>query len=107
MLAFADASKVSGNEQLGVLVALLVVELKLNSIFHTIAWTAYKSKRPVKSVPAGEILAAAEATDKSKTIAHTYTALHGIYVKIHLCVDSKDLFTSLSTQRNSIDRSIR
>ena len=28
-------------------------------------------------------------------------------IKLCLCVDSKDLFTSLSTQRNWIDRSIR
>ena len=28
-------------------------------------------------------------------------------IKLQTCVDSKDMFTSLSTQRNSIDRSIR
>lgn len=28
-------------------------------------------------------------------------------IQIHICVDSKDLFTSMSTQKTSVDKSIR
>lgn len=107
VLAFADASKSSENGQLGVLVGLLLGEMKMGSIFHPISWNSHKSKRPVKSVPAAEILATSEAIDESKMIAHAYMELLNLNVPVHVCVDSKDLFTSLSTQRNSIDRSIR
>ena len=89
------------------LTALLFGDLSNGSIFHTISWLSHKSKRPVKSVPAAEILASAEAIDEGKSIAHAYSELLGVEVKVHLCVDSKDLFTSLSSQRNYIDRSIR
>ena len=107
VLVFADASKGNDHGQFGVLTGLLVGELKNNSIYHPISWLSHKSKRPVKSVPAAEILASAEAIDEAKSIAHAYSEILDMYIRVHLCVDSKDLFTSLSTQRNSIDRSIR
>lgn len=54
----------------------------------------------MKTAPAAEILDAAKAIDEIKTTAHAHTKLLGVNVHIHLCVDSKDFFTSLSTQRN-------
>ena len=61
----------------------------------------------MKSVPAAEIFAATEGIDEGKMVAQAYSEVMSMDIKMHLCVDSKDLFTSLSTQRNSIDRSIR
>ena len=58
-------------------------------------------------MPAAEILAASEAIDEGKMIAKTVSQLLGIPIPLTILVDSKDLFTSMSTQRNSIDRSIR
>lgn len=58
-------------------------------------------------MPAAEILAAAESIDKARMISHAYNKLLGVRVHFQVCVDSKDLFTSLSTQRSFIDRSIR
>lgn len=107
LLTFADASKGDTNGQIGVLTGLLVGSFAEDSIFHCTSWLSHKSKRPVKSVPAAEILAAGEAIDEAKCIAHAYSELLGMHTGIRLCVDSKDLFSSLSTQRNSIDRSIR
>lgn len=78
-----------------------------DSIYHASSWISHKSKRLVKSVPAAEILAATEGIDEGKMIAQAYSEILGFDIKLRLCVDSKDLFTSLSTQRNSIDRSIR
>lgn len=106
-LAFADASKPSEYGKLGIVIGLLVGDFKQDSIFHTITWMSHKAKRPTKSVPAAEILAASEAIDESKVIAFTLRELLNVKVKVQVCVESKDLFTSLSTQRKSIDRSIR
>lgn len=107
VLVFADASRVDEAGQLGVLTGLLVGEMKSNSIYHPISWISHKAKRPVKSVPAAEILAAGEGIDEGKVIAAAYSELLDMDIRVRLCVDSKDLFTSLSTQRNSIDRAIR
>lgn len=107
VLVFADASRTDDVGQLGVLTGLLIGEMKNNAIYHTISWISHKAKRPVKSVPAAEILAAGEGIDEGKVIAGAYSELLNMDIRVRLCVDSKDLFTSLSTQRNSIDRSIR
>ena len=107
VLVFADASRIDDCGQLGVVTGLLIGEMKNNSIYHAISWMSHKAKRPVKSVPAAEIFAAAEGIDEGKTIAKAYSELLDMEIKLRIAVDSKDLFTSLSTQRNSIDKSIR
>ena len=107
VLVFADASKGDTYGQLGILAGRLVGNFKNSAIYHAVSWISHKSKRPVKSVPAAEILASSEAIDEAKGIAHAYSEILNIDVRVHLCVDSKNLFTSLSTQRNSVDRSIR
>lgn len=61
----------------------------------------------MKFIPAAEVLAAAEDNDEGKVVFKAYPKLLGIGVGLRLCVDSKDLFTSLSTQNNSIDEYIR
>lgn len=67
----------------------------------------YKLKKlPVKSVSAADELAAAEAIDEQKIVAHAYFEILNVNVRVYLCVNAKDLFTSLSTRKNSIDRSI-
>lgn len=107
VLVFSEASRSDEAGQLGVITGFLIGEMKNNAIYHPISWLSHKSKRPVKSVPAAEILAAGEGIDEGKTIARTYSDLLDMDVGMRLCVDSKDLFTSLSTQKNSIDKSIR
>lgn len=81
--------------------------MRRDAIYHPISWISHKSKRPVKNVPIADILAAAEGIDEGKAISLAYSELMDMEIKFKLCVDSRDLFTSLSTQRNSIDRSIR
>ena len=107
VLVFADASRVDECGQLGVLTGLLIGKMKKNAIYHAVSWMSHKSKRPVKSVPAAEIFAAAEGIYEGKTVAMAYSELLDVEIKIRVLVDSKDLFTSLSTQKNSIDKSIR
>ena len=107
VLVFSDASRTDDRGQLGILCGLLVGELKSGAIFHTASWSSFVSKRPVKNVPAAEIFAAGHGIDMGKAVAHAYSQILNMIIPVRLCVDSKDLFTSLSTQRNSIDRSIR
>ena len=107
VVVFADASKSNENGQLGIVTGLLIGDLCEGSVLHNISWISHKSKRPVKSVPAAEILAAAEGIDEGKMISGAYSEIFNMKVDLKIFVDSKDLFTSLSTQRLSIDRSIR
>lgn len=81
--------------------------MKQDAIFHPISWISHKAKRPVKSVPAAEIMAASEELDDGKVVVRAYKEILNMEIDSDVCVDSKDLFTSFSTQRNSIDRSIR
>lgn len=85
----------------------MVGEMQQNSIYHLLSWISHKSKRPVKSVRAEEILPVSEGIDEGKCVAAAYSKIMDMDIKVSLCVDSEDLFTSLSTQRNSIDSSIR
>lgn len=81
--------------------------MKQNVIFRTLSWIPHKSKRPVKSIGAAEILAASEGMDEGKVPSSDICIMLGIDIELSKAVDSKDLLTSLSTQCNSIDRSIR
>lgn len=58
-------------------------------------------------MPTAKVLASAEAIDEAKIIAHTFQELLMSIVYILLSLDSKVPFTSLSTERNSIHRSVR
>lgn len=107
ILVFSDASRVDENGQIGIVSGLLLGELKEGTPYHILSWISHKTKRPVKSVPAAEILAASGAIDEGKLLKKAYSELINVEVKLIVCVDSKDLFTSLSTQRLSLDRSIR
>ena len=107
VLLFADASRIDDCGQLGVITGLLIGEMRNESIYHAISWMSYKARRPVKSVPFAEIFAAAEGIDEVKTITKAYSELLDMEIKVRIAVDSNDLFTSLSTQKNSIDKSIR
>lgn len=104
---FADAGRLSDHGQLAYISGLLIESLSIHSVFHSISWMSHKSKRPVKSIAAAEVLAASEAIDEGKILKTTLATLTATPVRLILIVDSKDLYTSLSTRRNSIDRSIR
>lgn len=67
----------------------------------------HKAKRPVRSIGAAEILAAFAEIDKEKVTKTAFSMQLECYVGLVIVDNSKDLFTFLSIQRNSIDRSIR
>lgn len=107
ILVVSDASRSVDHGQLCFVAGLLFGPMEQNSVFHTLSWISHKSKRPVKSIGAAEILAAFEAIDEGKTLSKAFSSLLGIAVGLIIALDTKNLYTSLSTRRNSIDRSIR
>lgn len=106
-MVFSDASRTVDHGQFSYLTGLLIGDLNLDTVFHTLSWALRKSKRPVKSIGAAEILEASEAIDEGKTLARTLSCLLDIELQLQIALDTKDLFTSLSKQKNSIHRSIR
>lgn len=104
---FTDASRVGDVEQLGIFTSLLIGVMNTKAIYHVVSWVSHMAKRLVKSIQAAEILAAAEGIDGKKALSKAYSELLGKDVELRLCVCSKDLFTSLSTKKSSIDNSIR
>lgn len=68
---------------------------------------SHKSKRPVRSIAAAEILAASEEIDEGKVIKYAFSTLLLTPVRLLIIVDYYDLYISLSKRRNSIDTSIR
>lgn len=88
------------------IVGILVGLLKKEAIFHAISWISQKSRHPVKSTPVAELLAAGKVINECKSIANSVQELLGIKIEMQLYVGSKHLFTSLSIQRQLIDRLI-
>lgn len=86
---------------------MLIDQLEIGALFHTMSWSLHKAKRPVKWAGAAETLAAGEETDVGKEIVVVYGDLFRATVNLVVTVDSKDLFSTLTSQRQSIHRSIR
>lgn len=109
ILVFPDAGRLqdTDNGQLGFIAGLVVGNTGKNAIFHTLSRTSHKSRRPVRSIGAAEILAAGSDIDEGKVLAQAYKTVLHMNVDLTIAVDSKDLFNSLSTCRNATDRSIR
>lgn len=62
---------------------------------------------PIRSIGASEILAACKAIRDGKILSHTMSKVLGVHITLNSIVDNKALLNSLSTGRNSIDKSIR
>lgn len=81
--------------------------MKSCSIYSILSWSSHKNLRPERSISAAEILAAGEAIDEGKMLARTVSSIYNTRIPLVISLDSRDLCTSLSTQRNSVDKSIR
>lgn len=104
---FADAGRLTDYGQLSTIGGVLLGDLAKDSPLYVLSWSSHKSRRPVESIGSAEILAVGEAIDDRKILKSTISIILNIEVKLIIATDSKDLFTFLSTQRNSIDKSIR
>lgn len=84
---FAGASRVYDVGQLEIVTVLLVGQMNTNAIFRVVSWVSHTPKRPMKSIPAAKILAAAEVIDERKAASKAYPTFLGVYVGLRLCVD--------------------
>lgn len=107
LVAFADASFKEDKSQLAYVIGLVFGDVKKDSVFHLLSWASHKSRRPVHSTPAAEILAASEAIDELMMLKNALDAIFEVRVHTYVLIDSKDLYSTLSTQKNSVDRSVR
>lgn len=101
-IVFSDAGRHHENAQM-CFAGLLQDEVKQGATFHLLSWSLHKARRPVSSTGASEILATGKAFDEGKILCSSPSTLYNVQVCLHILVDSKDLFPSLSTQRQSID----
>lgn len=104
---FSNAGTQNDHGQLSYLAGLLAGPLAQGSLLYTLRWTSHKSKRRVKSIGAADILAAAEAIDEEKILKSAPSTLLCTCVPLAVALDSWNLFTSLSTQQNSVDKPIQ
>ena len=107
LCVFCDAGRSLEAGQISTLSGLVFDDIAEGSMFHVLGWSSHKARRPVKSTAAAEILAASEAIDDGKMLARTLSYIYKSRIELVILLDSKDLYNSLSTQRNSVDKSVR
>ncbi len=107
VLIFADAIHPSDHGQLAFLSGLLFGDLASGSVFHVLSCPSRKLRRPVKSIASAETLAAGEAIDEGKVTVRAFEDLFGFKIQLSIAIDSKEVFTTLSTCQLASDRSIR
>lgn len=106
LLVFSDAARSSECGQLGYVAELLIGDFEKSSVFHTLSWMSHLSRRPGKSSASAEVLAAGEAVDDGRVIASALSVVLNGKVHLSIAVDSRDLFSLLSTCRTPEDKSI-
>lgn len=75
VLVFSDASRCLDDGQFSFFADLLLGPFEEDSLLYTLSWTSHKSKCPVKSISAAEILAASESIDEGKYIKRAVSLL--------------------------------
>lgn len=85
---------------------LLVADIQAGSPFLLLSSFSHKFRRLIQSISAAEILAAGKAIDEGKVLASTLSSIYATRIPLALALDSRDLFTSLSTHRNFLYKSI-
>lgn len=107
MVLFCSSGRSGNARQIFLIGGLLIDDLHVGSIFHVISWYSNKAHRPVRSICTAETIAAGEGINVGKTIPQIYSLLLCLQVDLVIVADSKDLYTTLTTRRKSVDRSIR
>lgn len=102
MLSLAAASRSPDHSQLCYINGLSLGEICKESIFHILSWASHKSRKPVRSTLAAELLAASELSDKLISIRDTVRKILQCDIQSFQLIDSKDLFNSLTTQQTML-----
>lgn len=77
------------------------------SCYHVVSRIWNKLKRPLKLIAVGKIIAASEGIDEGVVLKQSNSILLGFTIVLIVVLNSKDFYSSLSTQRQSIDKSFR
>lgn len=107
ILVFSYPARSVYNREICYISGVLVDEIYIGSLFHILSWSSHKAKRPVRSIRVAEVLGSGKAIYERKKVAQTASLVFEMDIPLYAALDSKDLFTSLSTQRNRIFKSIR
>lgn len=82
LVAFADASHSRNGSQLCYIIGVLYGDVKQGNVFHLLTRASHKSRRPMKSTPAAEIMAASESIHE---LIHLRDALQKILKTKVIC----------------------
>lgn len=107
LAAFAHSSHTDTAIQLCFIVCIVFGELKRGSVLHLLSWGSHKSRRPVRSTVAAEIIVAGETLNEIVSLLYVESEILDVTVQIAVLVDSKDLFKSLSSQGQPPDKLFR
>ena len=88
LVAFADAGHTEESSQLCFIVGLVLGKIERGSEFHLLSWSPHRSRRPVKSTAAAEILAAGEALDEIVTLKDVLTHVWDVNLRLIVLVDT-------------------
>lgn len=103
----ADLIMVSHPTGGGYLAGILSGDVAEGTTMDVLSWSSLKSKRLVGSIDAAEVLAGSKAIDEEKSLKAAPSLLLQMPLPLYTVVDSHGLHMSLSTPRNSIDKSNR
>lgn len=107
IVAFSDASHATDGSQLFYLIFVAHRDAAKNSATHTLEWSSHKSRQPVQSALPPEFFATAKAIESIVPLCQVFQFASHWPVKSWLLIDSKDLWTPLTTQRSSVDESTK
>lgn len=107
LIVFSDTGRSSDHGYLFYIALLLIDDIQRVSIFLVLYWSSHRSKLLVSSIGAADILAAGEEIYEGKMLFKSLYTVFSTPVPLVIEHDSKDMFTSLRTQKNSVDKSIR
>lgn len=103
VVVFSDTGRHADTGKLAFVAIILIDDLSLQYVLHTIACSYHKTKRVFRSrIIAAEILEAGEAIGDGNLLAQTLPSEISTEVFLFIVLDSKDFYTSLSTQWNWI-----
>lgn len=76
------------------------------AVIHLLDWASHKSRHPVRSTAAAEIIAADGALDEIVSLKNTLSVNLQFKVPLAILVDPKYFYSSLSSQRYLTDKSV-
>lgn len=79
----------------------------MGSVSHVLYWNSENSKRTVRSLWAPKIVASGEAINKINILAFTSSRVLGTVISFRNAPYYKDFYTSLSSKREFVDKSLR